>query len=179
MRASRTITISIVALGLLAGSAVGVAAQDEEADASVTTVTGTTMWLNTVEESTETMTPDGISENVGGVNVFRFEASDPRLTGDATVTSNWVLIEDAESFGSLNADTYELSNDGGSWHGESTGFGSPGFGAGRTIILVGQDGYDGLTAYLHGEFVPDLGGEEFKGLILPTAMPEIPEAPAE
>ena len=40
VRAIRTTTISILALGLLAGSAVGVTAQDEEADAGAVSFTG-------------------------------------------------------------------------------------------------------------------------------------------
>ena len=41
MRGIKTITISILAVGLLAGSAIGVAAQDEVATAEVSSFTGT------------------------------------------------------------------------------------------------------------------------------------------
>ncbi len=170
MRPIRTTTISILALGLLAGSAIGALAQDEESASSVTTVTGTSNWIDNIDEGTDSETPDGFGANAGSVNTFRFFfPSDPRLTGYATVTSNSVVTDVGESFAVLSADTYELSNDGGSWLGESTGFGSPEFESGRTVILVGQDGYEGLTAYLHGELDWDSGIEEFQGLIVPTA----------
>ena len=78
--------------------------------------------------------------------------------------------------------TYELTNDGGSWLGEHTAFGSadvlgPDVGNIGTIIFVGRDGYEGLTAYVINQF--DMAANaEFSGVIFPTAMPPFPELPA-
>jgi hypothetical protein len=176
VRAIKTTTISILALGLLAGSAAGVAAQDEESAGGVTTVTGTLNWVDQIDEGTDSVDPAGFGATSGSVATMRFFfPSEPRLTGDATVNANNVVMEFGETFAMMSAQTTVLSNDGGSWLGESKGFGGPGFDSGRTIVFVGQDGYEGLTAYLQGKLDWDTGVEEFQGFIVPTAMPEVPE----
>ena len=73
----------------------------------------------------------------------------------------------------LLAGTYVLANDGGSWFGETTGFNSAELGVNTsTAILVGQDGYEGLTAYVLFNGNQDFGSE-FSGVIFPSAMPEV------
>ena len=149
MRAIRTTTISILALGLLAGSAVGVAAQDEEAAAGATSFTGT------------------------GTPVDFFDGEE-----DVTVTLIRSHLADPEAAGftMLSAQAYELTNDAGSWLGEGTGLASDELGVARdTFVLVGQDGYEGLTAYVISEDPGFTGNITLSGLIFPSAMPEVPE----
>jgi hypothetical protein len=165
VRAITTTTISILAVGLLAGSAVGVAAQDEEAAADVTSFTGT---------GTPVDFFDG--EEGGTVAVVSYESSDPRLTGEVTITGSHLADPDAAGFTMLSAQAYELTNDGGSWLGEGTGVASTDLGIVRdTFILVGQEGYEGLTAYVISEDPSLSGNLALSGLIFPSAMPEVPE----
>ncbi len=184
MRPIETTVVSILALGLLAGSAIGVAAQDEEAPAGVTSFTGS---FSTDAEwpdvATETELPNGFSETTGHVRLNSWVSSDPRLTGDVATVVNWVLDPDGFSAmetgrqpNMLNASITELTNDGGSWLGEGVSMSSTDLDvATDSIILVGRDGYEGLTAYVlvDGREWPPT----YSGVIFPSAMPDVPEEP--
>ena len=182
MRAIRTITISILAVGLLAGSAVGVAAQDEEAADGATSFTGSVRGGEGVDvETTETDLGNGYLAVDGFTWRNNWVSSDERLTGDVTGVNNWVVGPDgfdAWSTGGqpdiIASQVIELVNDGGSWLGEGISFGCTGFEISRDMYtLVGQGGYEGLTAYVILEVPP--GPPTFSGIIFPTAMPEVPE----
>ena len=91
MRAIRTTTISILAVGLLAGSAVGVAAQDEAADPmapaffEVEYIAGDDF---EVVEGTYEELEEGerfVGEVVRGM---LFEAEDPRASGEVSMVDN-------------------------------------------------------------------------------------------
>ena len=173
MRAIKITTISILAVGLLAGSAVGVAAQDEEA--TTTSFTGTSSFVEFISEGTWGPLPNGLDESANFVGLHRWESSDPRLTGDVIVASTSLIDPDKSNV--LTSSTYELTNDGGSWLGEHTAFGSADHALTGPIIFVGRDGYEGLTAYAINQF-DDAGNAEFSGVIFPTALPSFPELPA-
>ena len=176
MRAIKTGLISILAVGLLAGSAVGVAAQDEEAADGATSFTGTSIERDYLRDPPPVTTPDGMDVGTGWVILLRWSASDPRLTGEATATTNWVVDGSDDGFTYLGAHTYELSNDGGSWLGSGTSLASSELGLTGNAVLVGQEGYDGLTAYVtFGESETAAGVNEMRGTIIPTEMPEAPE----
>jgi hypothetical protein len=173
VRAIKTTTISILALGLLAGSAVGVAAQ-EEPNMDGAAVTGTADWLRAVSNGTES-SADGITAVNDVVHVHSWTASDPRLSGDLTYTGNW-LFDEVNAI-SIQSGTYELTNDDGSSLGEATAYSSDVLGADTDVIVfTGRDGYEGLTAYVVIDWSNgDDGGENFEGVIFPSAMPEAPE----
>ena len=181
MRAIKTTTISILAVGLLASLAIGVGAQDEES-AAVASFTGS---FSTDAEwpagETQTVLPNGFMETTGHVRLNRWESSDPRLTGDVATVVNWVL--DPDGFGAtetggqpnmLNVSSVELTNDEGSWLGEGISMSSTDLDvATDSIVLVGRDGFEGLTAYVlvDGRAWPPT----YSGVIFPTALPETPE----
>jgi hypothetical protein len=174
MRTIKTTTISILALGLLAGSAVGVAAQDEEAAAEVTSFTGTLNFVDVLRESTDTELPNGLTESVGFTVLNSLESSDPRFSGDHVVVVN--TVADPDTFGAGRPDwlletSHVVTNDGGSWHGEGSAFDSTDLDLDIPMVVtfVGQDGYEGLTAYAVIE------DPTMSGVIFPTAMPEMPE----
>jgi hypothetical protein len=76
----------------------------------------------------------------------------------------------------LNTSIVELTNDGGSWLGEGVSMSSTDLDvATDNIILVGRDGYEGLTAYVlvDGRGWPPT----YSGVIFPSAMPDVPEEP--
>jgi hypothetical protein len=183
MRTIKTTTISILAVGLLAGSAGGVAAQDEEETAVVTSFTG--VFSPDAEglpnpAQTEGVLPNGFSWNNGFAWKTSWESSDERMAGDVTGVNHWVIDPagfEPWSWGGqpnmLAREIVELTNDGGSWLGEGIGFNSTELDmASTTHIFVGRDGYEGLTAYvLVGEGQPPT----FSGIIFPGEMPEAPE----
>ena len=179
MRTIRTTTISILVLGLLAGSAVGVGAQDEEAAAGATSFTGTGFGGDPIEvETTETDLGNGFIAVDGFTYRNTWEASDERLAGNVTGVVNQVLDPGTAVPGQLpdimTSMAIELANDGGSWLGEGRGFASTDLGVVKEMYtLVGQGGYKGLTAYA---IVESTGPETtLSGIIFPTAMPEVPE----
>ena len=150
MRTCKTTTISILALGLLAGSAVGVAAQGALVTGSIT------------EPDMCEPAPDGADTCSGG----RFEFDDPRLTGDYETTTTLTFGSGAEFIdGFIETGDLRVTNDGGAWSGRLLwAFATaeePVF-AGSHWVLTGEGGYDGLTAYV-GD---GLDGEPVRGFIL-------------
>jgi len=174
MRAIKTTVISILAIGLLAGSAVGVAAQDEEAADGATSFTGTSIEKDYILDPPPVPTPDGMDVGTEWVILLSWKTSDARLTGEATATTNWVIDGSDDGFTYLGAHTYELSNDGGSWLGSGTTLSSSELGSTGNAVLVGRDGYDGLTALIVFDINED-GSSDMSGTIIPIAMPEAPE----
>lgn len=181
MRGIRITTISILAAGLLAGSAVGVAAQDEESVAGATSFTGTPRGGPALDVDTiETDLGDGFTAVDGFTYRNTWETSDERLTGDVTGVNNYVLDPDGFTGGYPDMGmslAIELTNEGGSWLGEGTGFTSTDLGIAREMYtLVGQGGYEGLTAYVINESTGSPGSRStISGIVFPTAKREAPE----
>ena len=171
MKKSRTLLIAAIAIGLLAASTIGVSAQDETEGVEPTSVTGSTVGYRQVSPGTVTSI-DGIERTSGVVSTNRWSTSDARLSGDVTYNGNWYHSADPEL--SIQSGTYEVTNDGGTWLGEATAYGIQTLGIDMdTVILTGQDGYDGLTAYVVLDFGSGAGA--ISGVIFPTAMPPVPE----
>ena len=171
MRTIKTTTISIVALGQLAVSTVGVAAQDE-ASMEAAAVTGRATFVEgELVEPEFSETPDGNFVGDGLVVVHIWDTDDPRLDGEATRTVNFRF--DSEFTNGIESEAMELTNDGGSWVGDGWGYGTGTDGSGFSA-LSGRGGYEGLTAYIvRGPNEGD--GWDLNGIIFPSAMPEVPE----
>ena len=156
MKTIRTITTSILAVGLLAGSAVGAAAQSAG-------VTGTLDQL----EACEQVAPF-TARCWGGSADF----DDSRLTGDYELTET--VIEDNEGDGFsdafIAAVEVKVTNADGSWSGHFVDGGYLIEDAeevrvgGGAWVLLGEGGYEGLAAVLR----PDETTDEmaFFGVIL-------------
>ena len=152
MRAIKTSVISILAIGLLAGSAVGVAAQDDPIETS---------FLNGTLTVSEAVAP-GTETRDGGVTEVRnrffagglLDTDDPRMMGPITaVVNSDVRIEAGTNFRvTLQSIAVRIENDDGAWDGSATAFArgrSPrDTGNLATVILAGEGSYDGLSAYL-------------------------------
>ena len=172
VRTIKTTTISILVVGLLTGSAVGVAAQDEES-MSPAEVTGRATFLEREPLADPVMseTPGGIQAGDGLVVVHIWDTDDPRLNGEATRTVNF--RSDPSFTSGIESSVMELTNDGGSWVGDERGYRTPSGGGGFSA-LSGRGGYEGLTAYIiRGPNEGD--GWDLSGIIFPAAMPEVPE----
>ena len=180
MRGIKTISISILTIGLLAGSAVGVAAQDERP----------VFFSWTFGEAEGEFVPGTFDEAPGWMTMRDFmqvdliEADDERASGLLTVAFNadsWGDPEvNAPEIIEVTSTSQRLVNDGGSWSGTGSavshvaaGDGVDPDGAGM-VTLTGEDGYEGLTLILLT--IP--GEDGGTGFILPS-VPPVPEPPAE
>ena len=194
MRAIKTTTISILALGLLAGSAVGVAAQDEAAADMPTgpaTFSGTyeVQWPPVVE-LTETFV-DGVEQYRDEVLAGSLETTDPRLTGSVLQAQNTDVhnVSGRDQTVVPRSVNWRIENEGGAWTGqgyELHGWGSDaphdGVPFGVTVLmLTGEGDYEGLSAYLMVDIstwsedtLPIVDGAVFPGEAPP--FPEVPFA---
>jgi hypothetical protein len=178
VRAIRTSIISILSIGLLAGSAVGVAAQDEEAaePSTPTMVMGTIDDDAAVRRAGEGIVIEGI----------RFEMDDPRLTGTATLATN-VTTDEGSSFRQtwVLGQALRLENEGGWWSGQGTGVEHTGGSANPEVallhatwpLLTGAGDYEGLSAYLIVD--QSQNPPTVEGVIYAGEPPSLPEVPAE
>ncbi len=181
MRAIRTTTISILALGLFAGSVVGVAAQDEP-NMEAAEVTGSALMRGERREvgGDFVILDMGGAINTGAVAGV-WSTSDPRLNGTVTRTVTWHW--DGGSDTAIDSHTYELTNDGGSWLGEGNGYLTDLRGDPRSVRWVaptGRDGYEGLSAMVVLETgnVLQPSALSLEGVIFPSEVPEVPEPDA-
>jgi hypothetical protein len=168
-----------VVIALLTGASVAVAAQSEEAsappDTSPVVVSGT---LDCLDSSTSD-TGDGEAVGQSVVTLHAWEADDTRLTGEVNYGGHWQLYaepsEDAGTVGASEAAVYEIVNEGGSWLCEAARTAEPRTGGdGHTLVFSGEDGYEGLTAYLHVDWSTapfNFSGVILSGETLPYAEP--------
>ena len=197
MRAIRTTTISILAIGLLAGSAVGVAAQDEDA---ADMPTGAESFFGTFAVDWEPTTwgtetiVDGVDQSRGYVNSQGLlETTDPRLTGSVVRASNadahWVDGRDENVV--PWAVVWRIENENGSWTGQ--GYELQGSGEDSqwdwddqphhvtVLMLTGEGDYEGMSAHLTVDWSTiseDFSLVEVRGGVFPGEPPPFPELPA-
>jgi len=184
VRAIRTTTISILAVGLLAGSAVGVSAQDEEAAADVPAgssyFTGTYTPVGTpVAGGSVTTGPDGLTQMLGEVYAGEtIETSDPRVSGSLSR-----VVNRAEARPGLwpAAEAWRLENEGGSWTGQGTSLVHSVEGikpsSWVTMVLSGEGVYEGLTAVVLVDRIQVPHAVE--GAVIAGEPVPVPEPPAE
>jgi hypothetical protein len=187
VRAIKTSIISILAIGLLAGSAVGVAAQEEEAAAEEPTgtayFTGTLITEGTVVVEPDENIVDGVLE-VRGVVIEdeAIETSDPRMSGSLSRALN-ANVHKVSDFVDVvvEAATWRIENEHGSWSGQGGALIHGGGGIPRdeatnldTILLTGEGAYEGLTAYVLADWTEDPVAVE--GAVLVGELTPLPEA---
>jgi hypothetical protein len=166
----RTTLISILAIGLLAGSTV--TAEDDADPMAAASVTGTlSTWKGTAPG--EEGSADGSFTLTGAGWMTTWEATDPRLSGTAEVIANYKDNPFARA--EIGAGIVSLENEGGRWEGRATTLSGEILGQADTIVMRGQGGYEGLTAYI----LVDEVKRTFKGMVFPGEMPPFPEPPAE
>jgi hypothetical protein len=156
VRAIKTIIISILAIGLLAGSAVGVAAQSAA-------VTGGFGFGDDCEPQPV------VTSCTGG----RFEFDDDRLTGDYEMTETIATGFPPGGFGEIITEEFRVTNDEGAWSGQAIyGTYFPDDGeqvvSGDNRVLTGEDAYEGLTAWLYTPF----NGGTTQGIIIDSESME-------
>ena len=170
MRALKTTTISILSIGLLAGSAVGIVAQeDSQAAASVTGTFTTPQGAAAGTDAWE----DGALRTRDLRFTSTWDASDPRLSGAISVRVNRDRYE-RQGMEVGTARTVIETVDG-RWFGAGTWLGGEDLGQTMTLVMQGEDAYEGLTASV----VLNLVTQTFAASIFPGDMPAFPEPPAE
>jgi hypothetical protein len=164
----------LVAIALLAGASVAAVAQTEVAeDSAPVVISGTLECLDSGP------TDDGDPIGQSTVTVHAWQADDTRLTGEVNYGGRWQLYEEPaedadDPTAGQEAAVYEIVNDGGSWLCEATRTSAPRTGDdGHTLVFNGEDGYEGLTAYLHVDW--NTTPFTFSGVILQGEAP--PYAP--
>jgi hypothetical protein len=173
----KPILISAIAIGLLAGSVVGVAAQDDEVDPMAPSAfSGAVEGDGTEEYSTD---PDtGLDRMV----IPSFELADSRASGTWTQLEDFARIEDGGGDYIAEGESVRLANEGGAWvgttrvvvavapNGDAT--------SGVFTELAGEGGYEGLSLFMF-ETVGSEGELVSNAFIVPTDMvPAMPPAPA-
>jgi hypothetical protein len=150
MRKARTTLTTIIAIGLLAGSAVGVAAQDTERAAPVP-VTGESRDGPCVGPMPSEVI-DGVRHSGSGLCSQTVSFSDPRLEGEATYqyANTEHLDENGVAIVTLGTDALSIVNDNGAWRQPPTLFA---FDLGSSDdaslkVLYGEGDYEGLVAVL-------------------------------
>jgi hypothetical protein len=152
--------ISAIAIGLLAGSAVGVTAQDE-ADPMATS----SFYGSLVSETDSSLV---------------IEMTDPRASGELSFAETRVEIPIAENGSAIgwSSTSARLANEKGSWSGTTTEVGTSWGVNNFKWLLTGEGGYEGLTMMLGWNTEED--NDDLWGAIVPTdAIPPHPEPPAE
>ena len=186
MRAIKATTVSILAIGLLAGSAVGVTAQEEAAELSTPAYVTWQVTGDPVLVAEATFDEDA-GEMRGLVQSAPVEASDPRLSGQYYFAINGnVQNNGSPDYGVLESRSWRMENDGGAWTGTST-YVEAGDGTGdgpaamiaEAGILIGEGGYEGLIAVFDSDYREGNQGDGVILELLAPPSPEVPAAPAE
>ena len=147
MRGIKSGVISLVAIGLLAGSSVGVTAQEPDTTAQGP-VEFTATWSWGPDVRTDTMEgEEGVVMTRGGAwrpGVIT-GATDPRLEGAVTIAANSNQYPGGPEVWNY---ALRIENDGGAWQQSPTitlDIGSDDLNT-TTGVMVGEGGYDGLVA---------------------------------
>ena len=172
MKGLKTTLVVAISVGLLAGTAVGVAAQDEAADGGSmgpALVTGSLSHPEDALADEARTTEDGIVRD-HWVETANAKVTDPRLSGVLTIDLT------RERFDELGTDLgwarVRLENDAGFWEGTSVDTTDPvtQFREVAYYELVGGGGYEGLSAVV---FQTETTDDEWlwSGIIFPGDLP--------
>lgn len=160
----------ILAIGLLAGSTMAVAGQEE---AGPTVFTGRFAPSSQIQPGTNETVDDHTEARGHAWAPLIVEMSDPRLDGAMTYSSNVDRYTGPDgAWGELGVATYRIETEDGAWEGSAPFFSTSGVDfSPTTVVLVGQDAYEGLYA------VMDADWDAVTGVIFPGPPPPVPTAP--
>ena len=175
----RTLRMSLAGTVILAllGGGTALAQSEDTAPTEPTGVVINRADETLVEQGSSTQrSGDAFSTIEGVVMSWTWDASDPRLSGTATYTFNSHGYSGPLN-ALLDAIVVTVVNDGGSWAGTGQGIGSMEYGAMQMLMLTGEGGYEGLTAFLTEDIKNEMG--TIRGVIVAGGLPPYPEPPAE
>jgi diacylglycerol O-acyltransferase/trehalose O-mycolyltransferase len=185
MQGSRSIVAMSVALGLLAGSAVAVAAQTAGvAPSPPTEFTGHLVCGPEVRHGTETSETlevgDGSVTHTSSHGYtwqpYATEMSDPRLEGTYSGSIEWDEYQGAEGTTRIGATTWRIENEEGAWQGShASAWLADSPDATASAVLIGEGAYEGLIALWEEVGHWDACSWDVRGLIIEGGPPAVPE----
>lgn len=189
MRVLKSMAISIVVIGLLAGSTVGAAAQDEEAALAPAWVSGTVVFGTPCADPATSM-EDGVLQQrgfwCGGRIAQSWLADDPRFTGDGRVAHDSDTYVTDEGRYQVVSSAFDVRNEDGGWlcaNADAVDTGSSIFDASLQefrMTCTGDGDYAGWTAILTVDFRNfEAPTKPFEGLVFPGEPVPIPVVPTE
>jgi hypothetical protein len=174
MKILKTPLATALAIGMLATPAIPVAAQ---ADLMEPGTTGGTAGTQTGLTTGSRAWFEGAIRGQGMSVAQVLETDNPRINGELTSTFSYDSYERLGLF--VANGTSSLANEGGEWSGtfsyigggdDGISGGSPLSGIG-TIVMQGEEGYEGLTAYV---VINEAGAETtVEAAVFPGEMPEL------
>jgi hypothetical protein len=173
----------IVAVGLLAASALGVSAQSEEPSGPITYVTGIRSGSEDVQMPDPVFDADGVMHFEDARIVQSIDWSDPRLPATMILRGNTDLYgeEGSPNAGVPFTGALLLQGDEGSWTGTQVGYMTYDSTLTTQAVLAGQDAYEGLSAILYQSYA-DAAAQEadipsWEGIIIDGELPPYPDTP--
>lgn len=173
---SRTLSIGIVMAVLLSASATGVAAGAETTDRAVFLGSRGTSGCED-EPYAAYAESHGVSMERGLRCTGQTTSSDPRFRGDHSV---WLSVDEYADLSGPGDDSmavhtivYRLENEGGAWQGQWTQLifeEESRDVSGNTVVLTGEDGYQGLTALVEFETATS-PSSQLRGIIIDHSPP--------
>jgi hypothetical protein len=179
MRTTRTLTIPLTAIALLAVSVVPVIAHSTDPVADPTlpaAFTGRIVFGGQVRPGT-VETVDGRTETRGSAHAPGIaEISDPRLDGDVTVSfdTDAYTGPDGASY-TVGSGTWRIENTDGAWQGSYNIVSTDDYDSVVTTTLAGEGAFDGMSAVWEQTLASS--GWDLRGVIFPAAPPAPPTAP--
>jgi hypothetical protein len=170
----KTTLATVIALGLLAGSAIGTVAQDAEPEEAVEF---TAQWVFGNEiRSDVAEAGDGATRYEGGAwrPVARSEATDPRLRGALSVARNSIEYDDGPEIASV---VFRIENDDGAWTMTPTiSLTYPDLAPKSDVgVFVGEGDYEGYLAVTRVDTDRGAGTWDLRGYIIEGELPPPPE----
>lgn len=168
MRAIRTCISTALAIGLLAGSAPGVVAQDEDTGTvdpcttPITAVAGRIIWGTSTDEVPPVTVDSTTHRQV--THIARWDLDDDRLDGEQVFRAVWHTNPGETG---VHGGTIRIENADGAWSGTVEGVGLS-MGAWQELTsLTGEGAYEGLSASLFGT---SGSSGPLEGAIYPTEL---------
>ena len=183
MRPRRSSSITAIIMGVMAGSAVGVTAQEEAIPQPPTEFSGhiecgpelrygsdAREVLGRGDEQVVRMTSRGWAWQPVATTM-----SDPRLEGTYQLGFDADTVSPADTSGpSVGAGTWRIENDEGAWQGSFPVIEFADHTTTVTTALVGEGAYEGLTAIWESRHDASACSWEVRGLILEGELPAAP-----
>ena len=178
MRTLRLSLVGTVVLAVLGStSAVALAQTDSETEGSdASAVLSFTAPYGTQTDLGTAVVDEGRSGYRDATYTVRFEANDPRISGELWSIHHWERHRDSQ--GATIVGLAGIDGEAGAWQGTFHGYASPGDKyLAYQLDLAGEGAYEGLSAML---FMTDNGASfDVEGMVFPGELPPPPELPAE
>ena len=176
MRAIKSVTICILTIGLLAGSVVRVAAQDQSSS----------YFTGTIDDSTATHIegrvyggPPHLLRGFGFLGAV-VETDDERISGTLSRVANFDWSGPESETVHAGVSLWSIENEAGIWSGHGTDFGYQGGHSAEFVLLTGGGEFEGMMAILSVEpsdslRPSDIGVSSVSGVVFKGELPPVPE----